>query len=399
MDRLIDYILWMRDFPISATGFRQADALVLCMLSYFDYSPLFAGDEGELPLSRCRSMLEQGTAQVEIVGRDMGYLDILSAAARSRRYGSLLLGNYVDLLQEEPPLQFSAMTFREEGGESFLAFRGTDSSLAGWEEDFMISFSHTPSQELAVDYARRILSRGGCWRMGGHSKGGNLALYAACALPRSALEQLEQIYLLDAPGLCPEVVGLSCTEGLEEKILKVIPQFSVVGKVFEPKVLHSCIVRSTVSGIMQHSLATWGIDHGDLALAEENDPVSQLLDQAQEKWINSLSREERVIFFREVFEALGSGGARTLEELSAEGINGYKEVNAYLRDHASETTRRILGELPRQLLRGGLLSLHHRRPAGEPAQEQSYPPLRGRSVTEAQQGRRMGGEHPSDTEE
>lgn len=352
MDTIRDYILWMREFPFTTVPFREADALVLCMLSYFDYSPLFADGEAELPLSRARSLLERGEARVEIVGPDMGYRDILAAAVHSVRFGSLLLGSYVDLLQDEPPLQFSSMTFRGHG-ERFLAFRGTDSSLAGWQEDFMTSFTHTSSQELALDCARRVIRPGERWRMGGHSKGGNLSLYAACSLPRAQAEQLERIYLLDAPGLCPEVVGQSCMDGLEKKLLRIIPQFCVVGKVFEPRVPHTRIVRSTAVGLMQHSLATWGIDHGYLALAEACDPVSLRLDQAQTKWINGLSREERVIFFNEVFEALGSGGARTMEELAAEGLNGYKGIRNYLHLHASETTKRILADLPRQAFAGG----------------------------------------------
>lgn len=394
MDTILDYILWMREIPFTAVPFREADALVLSMLSYFDLSGLFAQGESEVPLGRVKELLELGPVRVEIVGPDMGYQDILTAAADSVRYGSLLLGNYVDLLQDEPPLQFAAMTFQG-CGERFLAFRGTDSSLAGWQEDFMTSFTHTPSQELALDYTRRVLASGGRWRLGGHSKGGNLCLYAACSLPRAQLEQLEQLYLLDAPGLCPEVVGLSCMEGLEEKIVRIIPQFCVVGKIFEPKVPHTFIVRSAAIGILQHSLATWGIDHGGLALADSCDPVSLRLDQAQDKWINGLSREERVIFFNEVFEALGSGGARTLEELSAEGLNGYKGIRSHIHLHASETTKRILADLPRQALLGSLSGVHVR-PA---VQSTAHPLLKGRFVGAEQGRRRPSGETEGDKKE
>ena len=395
MDTIIDYILWMRDFPFTTVPFREADALVLCMLSYFDYSDLFEDGDSELPLSRAKTLLDRGPVRVEIVGPDMGYQAILAAAADSVRYGSLLLGNYVDLLQDEPPLQFAAMTFQGHG-ERFLAFRGTDSSLAGWQEDFMTSFTHTPSQELALDCARRLLRPGERWRMGGHSKGGNLCLYAACALPRTQTERLESIYLLDAPGLCPEVVGLSCMEGMEEKIVRVIPQFCVVGKIFEPKVPNTRIVRSTAVGLMQHALSTWGIDHGALALAESCDPVSMRLEQAQSKWINGLSREERVIFFNEVFEALGSGGARTMEELAAEGLNGYKGIRNHIHLHASETTKRILADLPRQALLGGLSGLH--RQSVTPVTPAPHQLLKGRVVGDARGRFPGGGERNTDKE-
>lgn len=383
MDTIRDYILWMRDFPFTTVPFREADALVLCMLSYFDFSPLF--DEGriQVPLSRAKELLERGEVRVEIVGPDLGYQAILEAAADSLRFGSLLLGGYVDLVRDEPPLQFAAMTFQGHG-ERFLAFRGTDSSLAGWQEDFMTSFTHTPSQELALECARKALRPGERWRMGGHSKGGNLSLYAACTLPRSQAEQLERVYLLDAPGLCPEVMGDRFMDGLEERFLSIIPRFCVVGKVFEPELPHKRIVRSNAVGLLQHSLATWGIDHGALALAEECDPLSMRLVQSQSRWISGLSLEERVTFFNEVFEALSAGGARTLEELSAEGLNGYRSVRNHLHLHASETTKRIIADLPRQALLGSLGEVRH------PSALAPEPPLplRGRVVS-AEQGRRV----------
>jgi thioesterase domain-containing protein len=360
MDTLVDYILWMRDIPFAVLPFREADALTLCLLSYFDFSPLFAEEEA-VPLKRAKTLLEQGKARIAIAGGDMGYLDILAAAADSRRFGDILMGDYEDILEEEPPLQFSALTFRW-GEEAFLAYRGTDSTLAGWEEDCMISFTHTPSQELALDYARKVLGPGLRWRMGGHSKGGNLALYAAGSLPRGQLERVEQIYLLDAPGLCPEVVGDGFFDGIEEKICRIIPQFCIVGKIFETKVPNTAIVPSTASGVLQHALSTWGIDHGALARAERCDPISLWLDQVQEQFISGLSREERVTFFREVFDALGSGGARTLEDLADEGLNGYKSVREHLKAHASESTRRILADLPRQALRSGLENIHQELP-------------------------------------
>jgi hypothetical protein len=135
-----------------------------------------------------------------------------------------------------------------------------------------------------------------------------------------------------------------------------------VGKIFETKVPNTAIVPSTASGVLQHALSTWGIDHGVLARAERCDPISLWLDQVQEQFISGLSREERVSFFREVFDALGSGGERTLEDLAAEGLNGYKGVREYLKDHASESTRRILADLPRQALRSGLDNLHQELP-------------------------------------
>ena len=352
MDNLVDYIRWMEDFPISSTGFLDADALVLCMLSCFDLSPVFAEQEA-VPLRDCQRMIDAGEVRVEITGKDMGYREILEAAVRSRRFGELLMTDYVDLLRAQPPLQFSAVCFHDASDLSFLSFRGTDSSLAGWREDFMISFSHTEAQKLAKEYAERVIRPGRRWRMGGHSKGGNLALYAGCTMEDAPFSRIEHIYILDGPGLCPEVIPSDSLDRIAEKACRILPEFSVVGKLFEPKLPHTEIVLSSAPGILQHSLSTWGIDHGQLALSDHHDARSLWVSEVLDRWIANMSREERVVFVNEVFDALGAGGAQTLEELAAEGWEGYEIIKPRFQA-ASETTRRILADLPKQAVLGSL---------------------------------------------
>jgi len=175
VDNLSDYIQWMGDYPFSATGFREADALILCVISYFDLAPVFEKRSGVHRVKDCADMLAEGRARLMITGKDLGYRQILERAAASRRFGQLRMTNYVDRLRSQPPLQFSAVCFHDEADLSFLAYRGTDNSLAGWKEDFMISFCRTEAQEMALQYARTQLKPGRRWLLGGHSKGGNLA--------------------------------------------------------------------------------------------------------------------------------------------------------------------------------------------------------------------------------
>ena len=145
MDNLKDYIRWMGDIPIQATGMRDADAMVLCGLSYFDLSPLFDG--GKTPRLRdFLPVLKRGEAKVQITGSPENHLELMALAAASRRYGELTLSDYVDVLNQEPPVQFSCVCFHDDAGLSFLAYRGTDNSLAGWREDFMFSFTRTEAR-------------------------------------------------------------------------------------------------------------------------------------------------------------------------------------------------------------------------------------------------------------
>ena len=299
MDKLVDYVKWIGSLDFDVYPFREADALVLCVISYFDVGPVFREHPGYV--RDCLPMIESDELKLEITGGDMGNREIFEAAARSARFGNLLMTDYESELMTGPsPVQFAAVTFHCPGRFSFIAFRGTDASLAGWQEDFMISFTRTDAQLMAQDYAERMLSHeqrlypvpspkedqasaglelyGPVWYMGGHSKGGNQALYAACTITDDSWSKVRRAYLLDGPGFCPEVMDLSLIDRIDAKSTRIIPEFDVIGKLFEPKITDTKIVHSYRDGVEQHSLASWLVDHGDLALAPMTDPKANWLN-------------------------------------------------------------------------------------------------------------------------
>lgn len=350
MDNLTDYIRWMGDIPFSAYPLNESDALVLCMLSYFDFTPLFSAGETERPLRDSLQMIEDDCVQVMLVGRDRGFRAILEYAARSRRFGDLTMSDYVDLRRQEPPLQFAALCFRAPGLR-FLAFRGTDASLAGWEEDFMISFTTTEAQELAARYAAKLVTGEDETYIGGHSKGGNLALYAACSLPEEAWEHVNHLYLLDGPGICPEVMDTACIRRVEEKTTRILPTFSVIGRLFEPEIADRRIVCSSAAGFIQHSLDTWGIDHGKLALAPDFNSRSRWIHELLDSWIGGITQENRAVFVRELFDALAADGADSLDDIETGGLSGIESILRKLLT-SSEVTRKTIADLPKRAILG-----------------------------------------------
>ena len=368
MDNLKDYIRWMGDVPIRATGMRDADALVLCCLSYFDLSPLFAGDETPR-LKSYLPVLERSEAKVQITGSADNHLELMSLAAASRRFGELMLSDYVDVLNQEPPVQFSSVCFHDDEDLSFLAYRGTDNSLAGWREDFMFSFTLTEAQELALAYACAHIRPDRRWYLGGHSKGGNLALYAACLLEGAQWDCVERVYLLDSPGLCPEVMDPARIERIDPKARRIIPRFSVVGKLLEPRITDTHIVRASGFGVSQHSMLTWGIDHGELAEAQENDAMSLWINEKIRGWSDEIPPENRALCVDELFDALGAGGAQTVNEIRFFGPDGLEAILKRLRE-SSDVTKHTLTELPKYAVKTSLQNLYQKyiaRPAGPPA--------------------------------
>jgi hypothetical protein len=343
---LLDYVKWIGDFDFDTMPFREPDALVLCLASYFEILPLFAEGRKSATLSECVPLLDTGRARLMITGGDMGNEGIFRAAAESKRFGELEITDYIDKLTTDPPLQFATMCFRYRGKFAFIAFRGTDSSLAGWEENFMVSFTRTTAQNMAAEHVSMLIEPGCEWYIGGHSKGGNLALTAACVLNDEQLSLVKRIFILDGPGLCPEVFDEKLVQRIDRQTTCIIPEFDVIGKLFEPRITDTRIVKSYRKGIEQHSLASWMVDHGELSKAAGNAPGSRWITDLIDEWISALPLEERAVFVKELFDAMEEEGINDLQEVTPEYFG-----NLIIRlSGKSATTRKVATSLPKRML-------------------------------------------------
>ncbi len=314
MDRIIDYVRWYADFPFSVFPFNEVDNLVLCALSYWKL-PLKSGDEGQHTLRACFDMLGDRPIEMMTTDTDATMPDFVRCAAASRRFGELIVSDYVDEFYPEVPIQFSALTFHLDEKTRYIAFRGTDSSIAGWKEDFMISFTRTRAQEMSLDYLKAHMHGGLKYYIGGHSKGANEALYAGALLPKGKRRLIQRLFINDGPGFCKEVLDPALIGPIDGLCTAIRPEYCVIGKIFEPKLTDCRIVKSNQKAGMQHSIFSWGIDGGKLALAEGYDPQSLAIESVLDKWLENVSPEERKIFTDSVFDALGKDGSTSLFEV------------------------------------------------------------------------------------
>ena len=361
MDSLTDYILWMQDFTFAETGFLDVDALILSNLAYYDFSMLFDEANGPVYVRDAQKILDAGKPNVEIAIHDKKYTDLLQAAVGSKRFGNLRMTDYIDIKRSDPPVQYAVETFHDESGLSFIAFRGTDDSLAGWYEDFIASFCKTEAQEMARDYVSRVVADGPDrrWMMGGHSKGGNLAVYAGCTMDAALFDRIECIYDLDGPGLSKDVMGEIPTDHVLEKTICIQPEFSVVGKLFDMHFPNTKIIRSFAHGPLQHAPITWGVDHGKIAAADTFHPLSLWVNEYIANWIERSDVEERKIFLGEIYDAISSGGATTITELVGEGFDGFKRIQSRLKN-SSEVTKKVMFEFTRQAFFASIFPGHSR---------------------------------------
>ena len=344
MQKLSEYIRWIGDLDFRVYPFREADAMILCNIVYYDLAPVFRDGKTECLVSDCLPMIEAGEAKLMITGGDLGNGEIFEAAARSKRFGSLRMSDYADVLRVDPPLQFAAVTFRAPDF-SFIAYRGTDASIAGWRENCMISFTRTEAQQMALSYAERVIDDGP-WYIAGHSKGANHAQYAACLLSDDKWDKVGHVWLFDGPGFCPEVLDPTIVQRIDPKTTCIIPEYDIVGKLFEPKVTDTRIVRSNQKGIAQHSIASWMVEYGALAVTDHNDPNSERVNHLVNDWLESTSQEDRSVFVKELFDALSADGTETLEQFNLDRL----QTVFFKLTGVSATTKKTIAKLPNKLL-------------------------------------------------
>lgn len=360
MDNITDYVRWVGGTGFEGRPFSRVDNIVLSQLCYLDLKDIPGMNEegGEMTLKECVASLTNLGLSIRKMAPDDSerFTRLVRTCASSKRFGSLYISSFTDVLNEEDAIQFSAMTFSPNPGAKgwgFVAFRGTDSTIAGWKEDFMTSFTLTSSQKMAEEYVRARLETFDTLLVGGHSKGGNLAVYSVAVLPDELFDRIEHVYTNDGPGFCDEVLGKDLIKRVNPKATRIIPQFTVVGSVFAPDIDDSYVIKTDRQMIEQHELCSWGIDHGDLFIAPEGiDPLAAKINRGIDKWVYSVNIEERKRFINAFFDSMSEDGTQTLEDFAAQGTKGWERIlKVVLGD--DEGLRNAAAALPDQMFLDG----------------------------------------------
>lgn len=342
MGNILSYLKWRGDLDFMERGFCDADNLVLSCLVYLDFKDIIAGEQGSSTVREASEIYFRLKAEGK--RQDRAEDQILYEMARSKRYGDAVLSGYVEKRETEEEIQFAAMQIALDDGTYYLAFRGTDESIVGWREDFSISYKVVPAQQRAVEYLEKMMTREGkIYRVGGHSKGGNLAVYAAMRCQKERQGQILQVYNNDGPGICREIFDEEGYRRIEEKITRIIPSFSVIGMLFAPEE-ESVIVESSGRGLMQHDLLTWKVEGDKLCTLPELEKKSRFYNQIFDTWIESADMEQRESFTRDFFNALEANGAKTIPEITEGGLDGFGTILISIAESESRT-KIIIGKL------------------------------------------------------
>ena len=355
MAALMDYLVWRGDIPLEVCPFSEIDALAMAMVCYLNFQSmddpkgwtLAEAKRLELVLPSDHSAFPARKALFEVM-------------ADAKRFADIRLHHFIARTDPEKKLQFSAVCADLPDGSMCVCFRGTDGTLVGWREDLDMSYqSPVPAQEAAEVYLSRAAGLDGRpLRVAGHSKGGNLAVYAAARLESSLQARVTDIYTFDGPGMSPEVFDSEGYQAIAGRIRSFLPQSSIVGlmmKYAEPYT----VVKSSASGLIQHDPLTWQIYGPHFETLPEVDDNAKTIRDTLHEWLRKTTRQDRGKVVDSVFDVLSTTGQASISDLMGDKLKNILAVVSGSRELDPES-RKAVGKLTGLFFSLGIDSLADR---------------------------------------
>lgn len=332
MKNMLDYIKEFGHVSFEERAFSEIDALVLTELEYLPLEKVVPSDENGENFVTVKEIAEYMQEHKQELFDENPMMitqerhEVSQVIADAPRFQSLKFFGVVSVWDKDTTKQFAAITVEVEPSVRLVVFRGTDDTLIGWKEDFLMTYS--PLVAAQTDAKEYLAKQASLWdgdlMISGHSKGGNLAIYAAATQVEDVQLRIVDIFCFDSPGLYRSVLETKGYQNIVPLAMRYIPQDSLVGLMLESEVPY-VIVKSNATGAMQHSAMTWEIEDGQFIKMEKLTKNSQLNDQTFKKWTESVSDEELELFWNVFFELLFSVGIDTVNDLYGEFMHYVQE--------------------------------------------------------------------------
>jgi hypothetical protein len=355
MADIFDYISWRGDLGFDQEPFNPVDNVVFSQLSYLPMEGIVPGpnEYGWVTVEELAAkyaVMQQdkpdGLSNDITVNDAIAVINAIGSAPRYKYCKLFAYTNNIDLEQEKQFAAFCAIIGRKRLSRKMLVvYRGTDMTLIGWKESFNLSFiTSIPSQKEAVSYLEKAARRFHYpLIIAGHSKGGNLAIYAASFCNKLIRRRITVIYSNDAPGFHKQVIESEGYQAICPRILSFIPQSSLVGMLFE----HGetpMVIKSSANGPMQHSLCTWEVTHNNMVDAGELTEQSRFIDKIICEWINQIDEGQRQQFIQAIYKILVSCDADSVVDLTDDWKNTAGGIiNALI--NMDKPTKKLMGKI------------------------------------------------------
>ncbi len=350
MANIIDYVKWRGDLKLEDSGFNEIDSLILNRFSYFPLDSIIEANEVVTIKELSKRFEDEDKTKIRILWKDDA--DLFPIMGRSNRFGEMKALEYINKIEPEIEKQFSAITVILPDDTIYISYRGTDNTLVGWKEDFNMSFkSHIASQIAAKEYLENIAKKypNKKIRLGGHSKGGNLAVYASIFANSKVKQRIINVYNNDGPGFNEDIVSTEEYKNAIKKVITYIPQDSIFGMLLNHEERYT-IVQSIEKGVMEHDVYSWQVIGKKFVILKEITNESKFMNKTITRWLENLDFHTREQVIDIVFEIINSTEAKTIAELKVSLmknakiiLSSYKQIEPENKKMITATITMLLG--------------------------------------------------------
>ena len=343
MANLIDYLAWRGDIPFSVSPWNEVDGLMCAVLSYLNFHGLQDHRGWTLREAKRIDLL------IEAQGNTFGpRKKMFEAMAETARFGDCRMHHFIALTDEDASMQFSAMCMDLPDDTKAVVFRGTDNTLVGWREDFNMSYqTRVPAQQAAAYYllkAAKLTDRP--IRLIGHSKGGNLAVYAGASMPERIQNRIESIWSYDGPGMNLDVSRSDGFTRIRDKIHSYIPQTSIIGLLMEYYRPYT-VVHSIAKGLEQHDPMSWQVYGEHFEEMESIDRTASVVCETLHEMLTNSTPEQRAAFVDTLFHLADNTNATRMSDILNEKFRSLVKMAGGRKELDPETRRvftRLMGQ-------------------------------------------------------
>ena len=344
---IIEYVEKNGIYDFSQVPFGEVDSLVISQLSYLKFEGIVPGPSENKDGIVLSDIVK--SEKYDSIYHDERYREINSrffnALCKSIRFGRLILNNFLDVIDGSLDIQFSAMTVEDDKGFKYVVFRGTDDSLIGWKEDLNMTFkTPVPAQKYSVKYLEKVASYlEGDFIVGGHSKGGNLSVYAAMNCSDEVRDRIIRIYSHDGPGFITELLEDSCYDKIKDRIVKFVPKSAVVG--LFGNVEDYIVVDCEKMGVKQHNPYNWIIEGFEFKKTEHIGKISSMQAEAINNWSKEMTKEKWALLSDQIFGVFEKAGVTNLNDFNEDFWGTLSRVRLATETIDNETKEQIKGIL------------------------------------------------------
>ena len=349
MKNIIDYVKKYGEKTFSELPFTEVDSLVLSQLSYLKFDKVIPYDT-DICLKDLKKSPKLDTL-FAYKPYEKNNRQLFSLAAKSPRFSELLIRDYVNITEKEREIQFSAMVFKLSEDLAYMAFRGTDDSIIGWHEDFNMAYkSPVPAQLYSVSYLNNFASKSSeALYIGGHSKGGNLAIYSCAKCLSEYQPRIRRIYSHDGPGFKAGIITQQEMSVIEKKIRKSVPQSSIVGMLMQTQGEYD-VVDCRSLGIAQHNPYNWKISGHRFKKQSNIHRHTEIQNESLNLWLGGMTEEETGVFVETLFETLEQADLNSLSQLSEDFTGVLKRIRTATENMSAEK-KMIMERFLRELVK------------------------------------------------